>query len=238
MDIADAKLLPFYVVADVSYSMSGDKLAKVNKILPSIVDALSENPILSDKVRIALIDFSDDARVLLPLCDVLEPTLTLPVLKERGGTSFAAAFRLLRTEIAANAKQLKVDGYRVHRPAVFFLSDGEPTDRENDWRGALADLTGDKAYPNIIPFGVDGADARTMQDLIHPSVGEKQMKMYLMDKSADAAQAIMAAATIMISSIIESGYSISKGQSGIRLPDDDDLPPGLKPFTADDDDFI
>jgi uncharacterized protein YegL len=238
MENTGAKLLPFYVVTDVSFSMSGDKIKKVNNILPSIVDALSENPILSDKVRIGLIDFSDDARVQLRLCDVLEPTLTLPTLGVRGGTSYAAAFRLLRTEIADNVKQLKVDGYLVHRPAVFFLSDGEPTDREAEWRSAFTDLTGDKAYPNIIPFGVDGANGKTMQALIHPSSGEKQMKMYLMDDGSDAAQAITGAAEIMINSVIQSGHSISQGQSGIKLPDDDDLPTGLTPYKADDDDFI
>src|SRR3954471_8861126 len=128
---ADVKLLPFYVATDVSLSMSSKgRIDSANNILPKIVDALAENPILSDKVRIGLIDFSDDARVQLPLCDVLEPSLTLPHLSVRGGTSYAAAFRLLRAEIAANIKQLKADGYRVHRPALFFLSDGEPTDKE------------------------------------------------------------------------------------------------------------
>jgi len=235
MDTIGGKLLPFYVVTDVSYSMSGQKLDAVNKILPDIVDALAQNPILSDKVRIGLVDFSDDARVQLPLCDVLEPTLTLPHLSVRSGTSYEAAFRLLRTEIAANVKLLKVDGYQVHRPAVFFLSDGEPTDKESAWKAAFADLIGDKAYPNVIPLGVDGADGATLQQLIHPSEGEKQMQMYLMDNGEDAAQAITAMAKIMISSVIQSGHSISLGKSGIVLPDKDDLPSGITPHTADDD---
>ena len=73
---------------------------------------------------------------------MLEPTLAVPTLKVRGGTSYAAAFRLLRTEIAANIKQLKGDGYLVHRPAVFFLSDGEPTDKESVWQSALWSVCG------------------------------------------------------------------------------------------------
>lgn len=235
METIGAKLLPFYVVVDVSYSMSGKKIASANRILPEIVDAIAENPILSDKVRIGLVDFSDDAKVALPLCDVLEPSLTLPTLKVRGGTSYVAAFTLLRSEIAANIKQLKVDGYKVHRPAVFFLSDGEPTDKEQDWKAAFAALVSDKAYPNVIPFGVDEADGRTLQALIHPSTGEKQMQLYLMDKGEDAAKAIIAMAHIMISSVIQSGHSMSQGQSGIMLPDKDDLPAGITAHTADDD---
>jgi uncharacterized protein YegL len=238
VDSIGVKLLPFYLVTDVSYSMSGKKVVAANQILPEVVDALAQNPILSDKVRIGLVDFSDDARVLMPLCDVLDPSLTLPTLQVRGGTSYAAAFRLLRREIAANIKQLKVDGYLVHRPAVFFLSDGEPTDQDGEWRSAFAELTGDKAYPNVIPFGVGEADGRILQALIHPSTGSKQMKMYLMDKGEDAAQAITGAAEIMITSVIQSGHSISQGQSGIMLPDEDDLPTGMTPYTADDDDFV
>lgn len=238
MENIGAKLLPFYVVTDVSYSMSGRKIAAANQILPKVVDALAQNPILSDKVRIGLIDFSDDARVQLPLCDVLEPTLTIPALKVRGSTSYAAAFRLLRTEIAANIKQLKGDGYLVHRPAVFFLSDGEPTDKDSMWRSAFADLVNEPAYPNVIPFGVEDADGHTLQALIHPSSGPKQMRMFLMNKGEDAAQAITSMAEIMISSVIQSGHSMSQGQSGILLPDKYDLPTGVTTYTAADDDFV
>ena len=61
----------------------------------------------------------------------------------RGGTSFAAALTLLRSEIAANIKQLKADGFVVHRPAVFFISDGEPTDRTDVWQTAFRELISD-----------------------------------------------------------------------------------------------
>lgn len=238
MDNLGQKLLPFYLVTDSSYSMDGRPLAEVNQILPEVVDAIAQQPILSDKVRIGMVDFADDARVQLPLCDVLDQSLTLPTMVARGGTSYAAAFTLLRGEIAANIKQLKADGFVVHRPAVFFISDGEPTDRTDVWQTAFRDLTSDKAYPNVIPFGVGGAQGATLQQLIHPSAGNKQMKMYLMDSGGDAADAIRKCAEILISSIIQSGHSISQNQSGIVLPPDDDLPKGISSYTADDDDFV
>ena len=84
MDHSGAKLLPFYLVVDVSISMSGRKLDSANRMLPSIVDALAKNPILSDKVRFGIIDFSDDAQVRLPLCDLLDPTVQLPGLFDPG----------------------------------------------------------------------------------------------------------------------------------------------------------
>src|SRR5690242_19700787 len=109
--MARGKLLPFYLVVDVSFSMSGSKLEALNRILPTAVDALAQNPILSDKIRIGLIEFSNDARVRLPLCDPLDEQLTLPALTAQGGTSYSAAFRLLRHEIKANVMQLKADGF-------------------------------------------------------------------------------------------------------------------------------
>lgn len=234
MDAIDAKLLPFYLVVDVSYSMSGKKIASANQILHSVRDALALDPILSDKVRIGQIDFSDDARVQLPLCDLLDPGLTLPTLSVRRGTSYAAAFDLLRTEIPANVRQLKADGYRVHRPAVFFLSDGLPTDGDHVWQNAFAKLTAESVYPNIIPFGVDDADGATLARVVHPSTGEKQMRLYLMDNGQDAASAINAMAKIMVSSVISSGRSVSQGESGILLPDNDSLGEGVTGHQASD----
>jgi uncharacterized protein YegL len=230
------KLLPFYLVVDVSWSMQGRKLQAANDVLPKVVDALAKNPILSDKVRFALLDFSDDAKVQLPLCDLLDEHVSLPTLSTRGGTSYVAAFRLLRTEIETNVKQLKADGYAVHRPAVFFLSDGEPTDQESQWQAAFRDLTfydreakhGFAMFPNFVPCGVDGADPHVLQRLIHPSTGRKPMQMYLMEK-------INKIAEILISSILMSGQSMAQGNSGILLPGKDDLPSGLSAFGPDDD---
>jgi uncharacterized protein YegL len=241
-----AKLLPFYLIADVSYSMEGENLQAVNDIMPTLVDALAQNPILSDKVRFGLIDFADDAQVQLPLCDLLDPDLVLPGLTARGGTSFAAAFRLLRKQIEFDVSQLKGDNYSVHRPAVFFLSDGSPTDMDDEWRAAFQELTeydrqtgvGFAMYPNMIPFGVANADPHIMQSLIHPASGTKQMRMFMMDKGNKAAEAIRAMAEILITSVLNSGMGMANGASGIALPDADQLPAGVSSFTADDEDFV
>lgn len=235
MDNSGAKLLPFYLVIDVSWSMSLDgKLDSANRMLPAIVDALAENPILSDKVRFGLIDFSDDAQVRLPLCDLLGPNLTLPALAVRGGTSYAAAFRTLKQEIEANVAQLKADQYVVHRPTVWFISDGEPTDEEHVWRSAFADLTTSKLYPNLIPCGVDKAELSVMGSLIHPASGPKKMALYMMDPTFEAAKAITAMAEILISSMIQSGYSLAGGNTGTILPAKSSLPSGITQYDPDD----
>ncbi|QFZ16994.1 vWA domain-containing protein [Saccharothrix syringae] len=235
MENQNAKLLPFYLAVDVSVSMSGAKLAQANNIMPAVVDALADAPILSDKVRFGVIDFGTDAQVRLPLCDLLDENVTLPALSVRGATSYAAAFRLLRDEIESNVKQLKADGFQVHRPAVFFISDGEPTDREDVWRDALRDLTHDfPTYPNLVPCGVDQADPKVLAQLVHPSSGPKAMQMYLMEQGQNPADAIAMIAEILISSMLASGHSMAQGSSGLILPDKQDLPAGISAHSSDD----
>jgi uncharacterized protein YegL len=242
MENEQGKLLPFYLVVDVSASMSGARLDAVNQIMPAVVDALAETPILADKVRFALLDFGSDAQVRLPLCDPLDENVTLPTLSVRGATSFADAFRLLRGEIESNVKQLKADGFAVHRPAVFFLSDGEPTDKLEEWRDAFRRLTeydqvtkqGFAMYPNFVPCGVAQANPKCMQTLIHPATGPKQMQMYLMDDGQEVAKAITMIAEILISSMVKSGESLAQGDSGLILPDKSQVPAGVSAYSADD----
>lgn len=240
-----AKLLPFYLVVDVSWSMDGSKLDAANKIMGELIDALAQAPIISDKVRFAMLDFADDARVQLPLCDILSEDLVVPGLSPRGSTSYAAAFRLLRQEIAHNVAQLKVDGFSVHRPAVFFLTDGEPNPGDG-WEQTFAELTefdrttktGFPLYPNVIPFGVDDANPGTLRKLIHPNTGTKAMRMYLMAEGQNPGTAISAMAEILISSVLSSGESVAQGGSGIMLPADEDLPDAVTSHAFDDDDFL
>jgi uncharacterized protein YegL len=177
---------------------------------------------------------------------VLEEGVTVPTLTVRGSTSYLAAFRLLRRQIEADVDHLKADGFAVHRPAVFFLSDGEPTDTDAEWRAAFHDLTwyekdtkqGFAKFPNVIPFGVDKANPKVLQSLIHPATGNKQMQMYLMDKGQDAAKAIMSVAEILISSVLASSHSVGMSGSGIMLPAKQDIPAGITAYTADDGDFL
>lgn len=237
------KLLPCYLVCDVSASMeSNGAMEAANQILPDLVVALENDPIICDKVRFSVIDFSDDATLVLPLCDLLSQQ-SLPQLRSRGGTSYRAAFDFLRMQIEQDVNQLKGDMYQVHRPAVFFLSDGAPTDQEDEWRNAFANLThydkqsgaGFRMYPNIIPFGVAEADPGIMKELIHPKAPkERAMKMFLADERQSVGEAVSKMAKMLVQSVLKSGAGVAGGGGGIVLPEDDDLPEGIESVSADD----
>lgn len=218
--------LAFYIVADVSYSMhESGALISANTLLKEVHDAIVAEPVIADVVRLGVIDFSDGAQVLLRLGDLRDVT-TIPELKARGGTSFAAAFRQLRQEIERDIRALKADNYRVFRPAVFFITDGQPTDNAATLQAAFADLTA-KAFdyrPNVIPFGVGDATKASMDPWIFPATGEKQMRSYVAKDGADPAQAITDMAHLLISSIMASADSATdpNATAALVLPEDED----------------
>lgn len=226
----DFLTLAFYIVVDVSISMrQSGAIDAANNILPAVLEAIRGNATLSDVVRLGMIDFSDDAQVVLGLGD-LRDVKHIPRFAERGGTSYVAAFRLLRQEIERDVKQLKADRMRVYRPAVFFITDGAPTDDQASLATAFAELT-DTSFrfrPNILPFGVGDATKAALDPWVFPREGTKRMRSYVMKPGVDPAGAISQVAEILISSIIASADSVSTAGSGGGFvpPDDEDLDDG------------
>jgi uncharacterized protein YegL len=195
-----------------------------NEILPKVADAIDGNPMLADIVRFGAIDFSDDARAVLRLGD-LRNVPVLPRFTARGRTSYAAAFRLLRKEIERDLVQLRSDNFRVYRPVVFMITDGEPTDDDHDLTAAYAELT-DPAFkprPNILMFGVGEATKEALDLWVFPKNGKNKMRSYVARDGADPKSAIANAAELLVSSIVNSASSVSEaGESGGFVPPDDE----------------
>lgn len=194
-----ANILPFYLVCDESYSMQGAPIDAMNAALPDLHREIGTNPLVCDKTRFSIVTFSDDASVLQPLSDLSQVT-QLPELQVSGGTSYASVFRLLRSEIESDIAQLKSQGHRVFRPSVFFLSDGFPTDRADEWQGALSQLVDKnwKPHPNILAFGIGEADPAI--------IGRVGVTMaFMVNGGMSPAQALTEFATVLTRSIINSG---------------------------------
>lgn len=217
-------ILAFYIVIDVSYSMKEDgAIDAANQLLPSIMDAIAENPTLGDLVRVGVMDFSDDFQIVLPLGD-LRAVEHVPQLTVRAGTSFAAAFRGLRREIESDISQLKSDGFKVFRPAVFFITDGAPTDEHDDLSGAFAELTAAdfRARPNIIPFGLGAATKDVLEPWVFP---QGRMRSFAAKDGIDPGKALAGIGEILVGSIIASANAVNEdGESGsFKLPEEDEL---------------
>lgn len=216
------QVLPFYLVCDESSSMSGTPVQAINDSLPKLHTEIGSNPVVADKTKFCLIGFNHQAQVLLPLSD-LSTVNSIPGLQASGGTDYSSAFDLLYTTIAADVAQLKANGDQVYRPAVFFLSDGQPGD---DWSVAYQRLTdsGWALHPNILAFGFGSVHAATLQQVA-------TIRAYIADGSMGPDAALREFAASLIQSIVNSGSKPAEGGAlNLSVPDQ---VPGFTALPAD-----
>ena len=144
--------------------MDGASIAAVNAGMVELFDEISLDPVVDAKTRVGIIAFNDTAKVLLPLTQ-LSDVVQIPGCVASGSSSYAAAFRLLKTQIESDVTMLRLEGVSVHRPCVFFMSGGVPNNE--NWRAEL-DALADPSFafsPNIVSFGVAGAEEAVIADV-------------------------------------------------------------------------
>ncbi|TDV51054.1 vWA domain-containing protein [Actinophytocola oryzae] len=201
------QILPFYVVCDQSYSMA-DHLDALNDGLAQLHAAVGTDPVVADITRLCLIGFSGTATVLQPLCRPSD-VVGLSGLATEAATSFGEAFRVLRDTIERDVDTLKAASHKVFRPAVFFLSDGHPTDPAT-WPAEYERLVDPDwpARPNIIAFGIGDADA--------PTIGRiGTFQAFMSHGGVSPASALHGFARALTTSVVRSN---DDGEMALRLP--------------------
>jgi uncharacterized protein YegL len=209
-------LLPAYVLADESGSMS-PYLSELSDGLTSLCEGLRAEPMVAAKLRLAVLGFSDDVQVRLAVADMRSEG-SLPQMQIRGLTSYKAVFEDLLQRIPSDVQWLRSEGYKVHRPVVFLLSDGQPTDGRS-WRNPHAALT-DKAQtptaPNIIACGIGDARADTMLE-----VATRPEFAFVAKAGTDLGQAIAEFFHSLTASLVASGHALNSAtpQLVVNRPD-------------------
>ena len=196
-------LLPVYVLADESASMTS-YARELNDGLISLYEALRAEPMIASKVRLSVLGFSDDVAVRMALAD-LRSQEGLPELRMRNITNYQAAFQDLLTRIPQDIGTLKGGGYLVHRPAVFFLSDGQPSD--DNWHQPhqrLTDKSVTPAAPNIIACGVGSVQPDTILQ-----VATKEEFAFVSVPGTDIGKAIAKFFIALTASVVQSGRSLT-----------------------------
>lgn len=203
-------VLPIYFVADESGSMA-DQIDELNAGLASLLDAMAMQSVAAAKIRLSVVGFSDDAVCHLPVSDLREVE-RMPRLAVRGSTSYVAAFEYLRRTIPTDIATLRSAGYAVHRPAVFFLSDGLPNDGDQ-WEASLARLTGPDfpQRPNIVAFGIGTADPKVIV-----AIASKPDFAFQAAAGSDTGLAIAKFSEALTHSIVTSGQSLASGQAELQ----------------------
>ncbi len=213
------EVLPIYFVGDESHSMEGEPIGQLNDALSKLRDAAAKSPIVGEKARFGIVTFAGDALCRLelgPLTDDME----IPTLACRdGGTSYRSVFADLRDRLPADVATLKADGYKVRRPLVFFLSDGQPTDHpESTWSEPLEELKSSafREHPHILAFGIGEAQGETIK-----AVASAPQYAWIQADGTSAAHAIAEFGASLVESISKSAEALARGSEAIEVPEPD-----------------
>jgi uncharacterized protein YegL len=210
-------IMPFYLVCDVSASMTKDMDA-LNQGIRKLRRAIVAQPQVDDVAQIGIITFSASAQVALPLSQMSEEQM--PTLRAQSSTDYGGAFRLLAQTIQQDTARLKAQGLKVYRPCAFFLTDGLPTDKS--WLQTFTSTltydqgtrAGMKGHPLFIPFGFRDASEDVLNKLAYPPNKGK----WFHSKTHDIEEALTGILDVIMNSVISSGLSVPAGSPTIALP--------------------
>lgn len=208
--------LPVYFVVDTSASL-GDDIQDLNQALAELLHALRSEPLAADSVRVAVIQFSSEAREVVPLSEIRNLS-GIPALVAWGSTDYGSALRLVRELIVRDVAALKAQGERVLRPLMFFVSDGSPVDY--GWQEALRELQSPefRERPTIVAFGIGSVDPDILREIGRGKGGAFMVSGAL--STGGAIRSVFNGLTAMLSSTVQSSASPSAHVPPIALSDD------------------
>jgi uncharacterized protein YegL len=191
-----AKCLPTYLVVDTSTSMA-EHQELLNGLVDHLVDAVGNSPRVAEFAHMSIITFNTAPHLVLPMSD-MERVDHLPDIACHGATNYGPMFRLLKVRIDTDVQDLRDGaGRAVLRPAVFILTDGEPTDRA--WATDFEDLTDQqwRRRPHIISFGFGAANPTVLGKIATKAA-------FLAETAATERDAIMIMITSLLKSLVAS----------------------------------
>ena len=208
-------VMPFYLICDVSGSMSAD-MNSLNDGVERLRKAIVAEPIVDEVAQICVMTFSDTSKVVMPMSQMSHQN-SVPRLSVEGGTNYGAAFRGLASAIVSDSADLKRQGYKVYRPCAFFLTDGAPNDR--DWHQTYTSTltydkesgTGLKAHPIFVPFGFRSASEAVLAQLAYPKGRGKYY--HVKDKSVE--EALKGILDIIMNTVVTAGQTASTAQPAV-----------------------
>jgi uncharacterized protein YegL len=163
MSLTDAIEIPrrtmvLFFVVDTSGSMDGSKIGAVNtaieEVLPLIKDVSDENA--DAEIKVAALEFSTGARWITSNGPMELSQFHWNGLGAGGCTDLGEACKALNEKLSTKAFMKEATG--SFAPAIFLLSDGEPTD---SWQYELEELKKNKWFKAAVKVAVAiGDDAK------------------------------------------------------------------------------
>ena len=220
-------VLPIYLVLDTSQGPDAHQIAL------ALVDEWAIHPTLSDRLRLAVLEFGSTARAVLPMCDPLDADIELgSPLPGSSEQALADALDLLAEACVADVRALRAAGLRVHRPLAFLVISGNASAGGGDDPGddpggaphtgrdrALAALRAIDEAPTVVPLGWAGTDLDELAPLADDDV-------IVVDPQPE--DAIGALATTVVTTVVETGYAVSSTEGSLAMLAPDRLPTGVR----------
>jgi len=202
VEVARRTMVLFFMV-DTSGSMEGSKIGTLNSaiedVIPEIRQISAENA--DAQIKIAVLEFSEGAKWLTPApMDVADYSWNY--LNADGITDFGAACKELNSKLSRDAFMGDVAG--SFAPAIFLLSDGEPTD---DYKKALEDLKNNNWFKKAIKAAVAiGDDAN--KDVLKEFTGNSESVLTV--HSPEALRKLIRFVSVTASQIGSKSSSVGK----------------------------
>ncbi len=118
--------LPIFFFVDVSESMVGENLHRLEEGIKSIISTLRKDPYALETAFLSVIVFAGKAKTLTPLTDII--TFQPPDLPVGGGTALGSALEHLMDDLDRTLTKSTPEQKGDWKPIIFLLTDGHPTD--------------------------------------------------------------------------------------------------------------
>ena len=199
--VSEPKSIPVLLLLDVSGSMSGDKIYKLNTSIRLMIDSFKKAETNETFIKLAIITFGASVDVHTQLQEVSKIE-NFTNLSADGATPLGVALKMSKAMI----EDKEIFKGRDYRPAVVLVSDGEPND---EWESPLIDFVsngrtakcdrlaiaiGDDANLNVLSKFIEGTNNEVLKaDNAEEIVNQFKkitMSVTMRMKSADKNQTI------------------------------------------------
>ena len=150
------------VLADVSYSMSGQPISELNVGLATLADELKKDTTASLRVEVAVVTFSTGAKVEQDFVSAGE--FVAPTLQVGPSTDMGAGINKALDIIEIRKNTYRDNGVDYYRPWLFLITDGEPTDDVEPASDRLKQVHNAKGI-NAFSVGVQNANMNKLRDI-------------------------------------------------------------------------
>ncbi|WP_086229343.1 vWA domain-containing protein [Campylobacter devanensis] len=165
--VSEPKSIPVLLLLDVSSSMSGDKIDKLNTSVRLMIDTFKKAETNETFIKLAIITFGARVDVHTQLQEVSKIE-NFTDLSANGATPLGVALKMSKAMI----EDKEIFKGRDYRPAVVLVSDGEPND---EWESPLRDFVSNgrtaKCDRLAIAIG-DDADLNVLSEFIEGTNNE------------------------------------------------------------------